>query len=151
MAPRPSAGLGRSAAGLLQTMLHRRRGIRWIAAGGAAVAVVMALSDDGSDGQPLNPTPAVPQQQGPADRLAPATRGVPVPVEGVALRVGDAVDVHAVLTGAAVAHGALVVDSGEEEAVVAVPVERVDAMVDALTTGGVILVLVPRVPLEAQG
>ena len=151
MAPRPSVGLGRSAAGLLQTMLHRRRGIRWVAAAGAAVAVLMALGDDGSDGRPLDPTPVGPPQQGPADRLAPATRGVPVPVEGVALRVGDIVDVHAVLTGAAVAHGALVIDSGGEEAVVAVPVERVDAMVDALTTGGVILVLVPRAPYEAQG
>lgn len=151
MAPRPSAGLGRSAAGLLQTMLHRRRGIRWAAAAGAAVAVLMALSDDGSDGRPLDPPPAAAQQQGPADRLAPATRGVPVPVEGVALRVGDAVDVHAVLTGAAVAHGAPVIDSADEEAVVAVPVEQVDAVVDALTTGGVILVLVPHASPEAQG
>ena len=59
---------------------------------------------------------------------------------------GDTVDVHAILDGTAVVRGALIVDSSEDEVVVAVPGDQVDAIVDALTTGGVVLVLVPQPP-----
>ena len=69
---------------------------------------------------------------------------MPVPVDSAVFAVGDAVDVHAILDGAPVVLGAPVVKAGEGEVVVAVPAEQVDATVDALTTGGVILVLVPQ-------
>ena len=138
---RPSARSRRSATGRLQTMLYRHRWLRWAAAGAAALAVLAALSDD-----PSGPTPAVTATPppGPAGLLPPHTRGVPVPVDSAVFAVGDAVDVHAILDGAAVVLGAPVVETGEGEVVVAVPTERVDATVDALTTGGVILVLVPQ-------
>ena len=138
---RPSARSSRSATGRLQTMLYRHRWLRWAAAGAAALAVLAALSDD-----PSGPTPAATAAPptGPAGLLPPHTRGVPVPVDSAVFAVGDAVDVHAILDGAAVVLGAPVVETGEGEVVVAVPAEQVDATVDALTTGGVILVLVPQ-------
>ncbi len=137
---RPSAR-SRRASGRLQTMLYRHRWLRWAAAGAAALAVLAALSDD-----PSGPTPAVTATPpaGPAGLLPPHTRGVPIPVDSAVFAVGDAVDVHAILDGAAVVLGAPVVETGEGEVVVAVPAEQVDATVDALTTGGVILVLVPH-------
>lgn len=148
MTARPSAGLGRSTTGWIQTLLHRRRGVRWIAAAGASVAAFMALGADRSGEPAIEQTVAVAPTPGPADRLAPATRGVPIPVDSAAFKVGDVVDIHEIRTGAAVARDALVVQAGDGDAVVAVPLERVHAVVDALTTGGVILVLVPRAPLE---
>ena len=137
---RPTARDGRSAIGRLQAMLYRHRWLRWAAAGGAALAVLAALSGDPSE-QPPAPVAILPP--GPASLLPPGTRGVPVPVDRTAYATGDSVDVHAVLDGAAVVLGALVVEAGEDEVLVAVPAEQVDATVDALTTGGVILVLVP--------
>ena len=138
---RPAARDGRSMTGRIQTTLYRHRWIRWAAAIGAALVVMVALSNDRSDPAPAT---AAPQPPGGASLLPPGTRGVPVPVESAAFTVGDSVDVHAVLDGAAVARAALVVEAGQDEVVVAVPAEQVDATVDALTTGGVILVLVPR-------
>ncbi len=142
---RPRPGVRRSAAGRIRTGLHRHRWLRWAAAGGAALAVFAALSGRSADPPPAAPVVLPP---GPADLLPLHTRGVPVPVEGQAFAPGDLVDVHAVLDGSAVVREALVVkvDDEGEEAVVAVPAEQVDATVDALTTGGVILVLVPRPP-----
>ena len=138
---RSAARAGRGTAGRLQTILYRHRWIRWAAAGGAALAVFAALSDDPSDPAPVSSAVRPP---GPAGLLPPHTRGVPVPVDSAAFAVGDAVDVHAILDGAAVVAGALVVEADGDEVIVAVPAERVDATVDALTTGGVILVLVPE-------
>ena len=145
---RPSARSSRSATGRLQTMLYRHRWLRWAAAGAAALAVLAALSDD-----PSGPTPAATATPppGPAGLLPPHTRGVPVPVDSAMFAVGDAVDVHAILDGAAVVLGAPVVETGEGEVVVAVPAEQVDATVDALTTGGVILVLVPQPASTSPG
>ena len=142
---RPRPGVRRSAAGRLRTGLHRHRWLRWAAASGAALAVFAALSGRSPDPPPAAPVVIPP---GPADLLPLHTRGVPVPVEGQAFAPGDLVDVHAVLDGSAVVRQALIVkvDDEGEEAVVAVPAEQVDATVDALTTGGVILVLVPRPP-----
>lgn len=139
---RPIAGPGRSTVGWIQTMLHRRRGVRWVAAAGAAVAVFVVLgSDDPSTG---GPEVLAIQPAGPVDRLPPDTRGVPVPGGNPAFNPGDMVDIHEIRTGAAVVVDATVVMAGEDDTIVAVPVDQVDAMVDALTTGGVILVLVPR-------
>ena len=139
--PARRSARSRRASGRLQTMLYRHRWLRWAAAGAAALAILAALSDD-----PAGPTPAATETPpaGPAGLLPPHTRGVPIPVDSAVFAVGDAVDVHAILDGAAVVLGAPVVETGEGEVVVAVPAEQVDATVDALTTGGVILVLVPH-------
>lgn len=140
---RSAARDGRSAVGRLQTMLYRHRWLRWAAAGGASLAMVAALRGDPPE---QVPAPSAVLPPGPAALLPPGTRGVPVPVDGAAYAAGDSVDVHAVLDGAAVVLGALVVEVDEERAMVAVPVEQVDPTVDALATGGVILVLVPQPP-----
>ena len=126
--------------GRFRIMLYRHRWLRWVAAGGAALAVLASLSEDSSD--PAQAPAAVPSP-GPSARLPPHTRGVPVPVDSAVFAVGDTVDVHAILDGAAVVLAAPVVEAGEDEVILAVPAEQVDATVDALTTGGLILVLVP--------
>ena len=144
---RPSARRP-SAAGRLRIMLYRHRWLRWAAAASAALAVLAALSDDPADPAPV---PTAILNPGPAGLLPPHTRGVPVPVHNAVFAVGDAVDVHAILDGAAVVLGAPVVSAGEDEVILAVPAEQVDATVDALTTGGVILVLVPSPPSPSPG
>jgi hypothetical protein len=121
-------------------MLYRHRWLRWAAAAGAALAVLAALSGDSPD-PPDTPAETVPP--GPSTLLPPATRGVPVPVGSTVFTVGDVVDVHAVLDGAAVVLGTPVVSASADEVILAVPTDHVDAAVDALTTGGVMLVLVP--------
>ena len=128
------------AAGRLRILLYRHRWLRWAAAAGAALAVLAALSGDSSDPAqaPVEAAPA-----GPSTRLPSGTRGVPVPVDSTVFSVGDTVDVHAVLDGAAVVLGAPVVSVTTDEVILAVPSDRVDATVDALATGGVMLVLVP--------
>ena len=130
-------------AGRLRIMLYRHRWLRWAAAAGAALAVLAALRGDPSGPAPA-PVTTVPP--GPAALLPPGTRGVPVPVDSEVFAAGDTVDVHAILDGTAVVLGALIVDSSEDEVVVAVPGGQVNATVDALTTGGVVLVLVPQPP-----
>ena len=137
---RPSARDGRSTAGRMRVILYRHRWVRWAAAGGAALAVVVSLQRTPTDPAP---PPVVTAPPGPAGLLPPGTRGVPIPATSLVFAARDWVDVHAVLDGAAVVRGALIVDATEDEVVVAVPVEQVDATVDALATGGVTLVLVP--------
>lgn len=130
----------RGAAWRLRIMLYRHRWLRWAAAAGAALVVLAALSGESSDPPPA---PAEIAPPGPSTRLPSGTRGVPVPVDSTVFAVGDAVDVHAVLDGAAVVLGAPVVSATTDEVILAVPSDRVDATVDALATGGVMLVLVP--------
>ena len=137
---RPSARDGRSTVGRIQAMLYRHRWVRWAAAGGAALTVVVSLHRTPADPAP-SPVEIMPP--GPAGLLPPGTRGVPVPATSQVFAAQDWVDVHAVLDGAAVVRNAVIVDVSENEVVVAVPGDRVDATVDALATGGVMLVLVP--------
>ena len=137
---RPSSRDGRSTAGRFRAMLYRHRWVRWAAAGGAALAVAVSLHRTPTDPAP---PPVVTTPPGPAGLLPPGTRGVPIPAASQVFAVRDWVDVHAVLDGAAVVRGALIVDATDDEVVVAVPDEQVDATVDALATGGVMLVLVP--------
>ena len=144
---RPSARQ-RSAAWRLRIMLYRHRWLRWAAAAGAALAALAALSGDSSD------PPEAPAEISPAGastRLPSGTRGVPVPVDSTVFAVDDVVDVHAVLDGSAVVLGAPVVSASTGEVILAVPSHRVDATVDALTTGGVILVLAPPPPSQSPG
>ena len=123
----------------IMIMLYRHRWLRWAAAAGAALVVLATLADD-----PFGPAPApaVTASPGPAALLPPGTRGVPMPVNSEVFAAGDTVDVHAIIDGTAVVLSALIVDASEDEVVVAVPGDQVDATVDALTTGGVVLVLV---------
>ena len=152
---RPSAHSNRSASARLRIMLYRHRWLRWAVAGGAALTVLIALDDDRSE-PPDEPPETV--SPGLSDRLPPGTRGVPVPTGSQVVAEGDRVDVHAILDGAAIVQDAPVVSATDREVIVqdapvvsatdrevivAVPAEQVDAIVDALTTGGVILVLVP--------
>ena len=137
---RPRVRNGRSTIGRIQSMLYRHRWVRFLAAGGAALAVLVALTDDRTE--PTHSTIEI-GPSGPAGLLPAGTRGVPVPVDSEVFAAGDTVDVHAILDGTAVVLSALIVDAGEDEVVVAVPGDQVDATVDALTTGGVVLVLVP--------
>ena len=141
---RPTVGPGRGG-GRLRTLLYRHRSLRWAAAVGASVAAFMALrapapSEPGEDCALV----AAAQATGPADVLPASARGVPVPNDSSALAVGDVVDVHAVLGGAAIVRDAVITGHHDNEAVVAVPAERVGSVVDALAAGGVVLVLVPR-------
>ncbi len=147
---RPPARHGPSAAAWLYTRLRHRRGLRLAAAAGAAVAVLVALgSNNSSERSPSAATALTSEDAGASQRLAPGTRGVTVPAGGIDLRVGDIVDVHEIRTGGAVVRAALVADAADEHILVAVPLERVDAMLDALTTGGVMLVLVPPTPMAS--
>ena len=140
---RPPARSRPGTAARLRIMLYRHRWLRWAAAAGAALVVLSTLAGDPSGPAPAPITTAPP---GPADLLPPGTRGVPVPVDSEVFAAGDTVDVHAILDGTAVVLGALIVDAREDDVVVAVPGDQVDATVDALTTGGVVLVLVPQPP-----
>jgi len=144
---RPSAKLSRTSAfdgrvtvARVQALLYRHRWIRWAAASTAALIVVISLRSDPPE-PVLTSTTAVPA--GPAAMLPAGTRGVPIPLTGKPFAVHNRVDVHAVADGAAVVRGALIVESGDGETVVAIPEAQVDATVDALFTGGVTLVLVP--------
>ncbi len=138
---RPRARDGRTALARIQAMLYRHRWVRWLAAGTAALAVALSLRETPTDPAP---PPTVTAPPGPAGLLPPGTRGVPIPTASGVFAAHDRVDVHAVLDGAEVARGALIVDVAADEVVVAVPHDRVDATVDALATGGVLLVLVPQ-------
>ncbi len=140
----PRISRARSAASQLQILLHRYRAIRWVAATAAAAAVFAVLTSDNADngtpsGDPENALESAPA----AARLVPGTRGVTIPDPGTAFAAGDLVDVHEVRTGSLVVREALVIEVTEDAALVAVPTGSVDALVDALTTGGVILALVP--------
>ena len=137
---RPSARDGRNTVGRIQAMLYRHRWVRWAAAGGAALTVAVSLHRTPPDPAP-SPVEVMPPE--PAGLLPPGTRGVPVPATSQVFATLDRVDVHAVLDGTAVVQDAVIVDVGQAEVVVAVPGDQVDATVDALATGGVMLVLVP--------
>ncbi len=138
----------RGTAGRLRIMLYRHRWLRWAAAVGAALAVLAALGDGPADPPPA---PEAAEPPGRSSQLPPDTRGVSVPVDSEMFAAGDVVDVHAVLDGAAVVLGAPVVSAGEDEVILAVPVPQVDPTVDALTTGGVVLVLVPTPANRSPG
>ena len=144
---RPTAGRSVTLTGLLQTLRYRYHSFRWIAAGGAAVAVFLALNSDPQGTDPAtdlsDPTNILDQERL-ASRLPAETRGVTIPTSSEVLTPGDYVDVHEVSTGTAVVGNVLVVEVTEDDTLIAVPTERIDTVVDSMTTGGVILVLVPR-------
>lgn len=140
----PRISRARSAASRLHILLHRYRAIRWVAATAAAAAVFAVLtSDNADDGAPPGDPADALESASSAARLPPGTRGMAIPDPGTAFAAGDLVDVHEVRTGSRVVREALVIEITEDAALVAVPTGSVDALVDALTTGGVMLALVP--------
>ena len=79
----------------------------------------------------------------PSSIVLPAgTRGVQLPRAEVLGGTGDVVDLHALINGAHLAQ-AVVVRSDESTVTVAVPTADVAAVVDAISQGGLISVLVP--------
>ena len=74
--------------------------------------------------------------------LPPGTRGVQLDRSDVVGQVGDVVDLHALLSGSYLAEG-VVVHGDEATVTVAVPTTDVAAVIDAISQGGLISVLVP--------
>ncbi len=106
----------------------------------------------GSDGSESSDGPADPLGAGPetglAARLPPGTRGVVVDVTRGRFDPGDVVDVHAASTGALVVTEVEVTGADQGGAVIAVHPDQVEPVIEAVTTGGVILVLVPALVPE---
>lgn len=141
---RPAEGRGRAAIGWFLTTRYRCRGLRWAAAAGAAVCVLLVLGSAGSEQSAgLDEAGSGPAGRG-ASRLPEGTRGVVVDAAWDGFKAGDAVDVHATSTGRLVVAGAEVVYSSGGEAVVAVGPDQVTAVIDAIADGGATLVLAPQ-------
>ena len=143
---RPTASLGQSATGWLRIVLYRYRGVRWIAAAGAAIISFISLQANPSyDSTTSQSDPFAALEQSQLSMLLPdGTRGMAVPTDSDVFAPGDRVDVHAVRTGKAVVDNALVIEITDDDTLISVPADQVSAMVDSLTTGGVILALVPQ-------
>lgn len=142
---RPAEGRGRAAIGWFLTTRYRYRGLRWAAAAGAAVCVLLVLGSAGSErpGTGLDEAGSGPAGRS-ASRLPEGTRGVVVDAAWDGFETGDAVDVHAASTGQRVVAEAEVVYSSGGEAVIAVRPDQVAAVIGAVAGGGVTLVLAPR-------
>ena len=77
-----------------------------------------------------------------AARLPDGSRGVAFPVElSFGLTVGATVDLHSMLTGQSVAVAATVVRVDDDGSTIAVEASRVDDVVDAMATGGIVVAL----------
>lgn len=74
--------------------------------------------------------------------LPPGTRGIQIVRSDVVGEVGDVVDLHALVSGTYLAQG-VVVHSDEAMVTVAVPATDVAVVVDAISQGGLVSVLVP--------
>lgn len=157
-------GASQAALASLRTTRRRVRGLRWLAAAAAALCAFAVLSSAAapdlaqqadqarqSDTSPQSDPPAEAAAGGvsgsgygtePALLLPPASRGVVVPVQSPVFTVGALVDVHEVRSSTLIVAAAGVVGSIENEVLIAVEPQQVSAVVDALTTGGVVLVLV---------
>ena len=137
---RPRPGRGRTAIGWFQTTRYRCRGLRWAAATGAAICVLLVLGSANDE-----PSEAGPEQSGTssATRLPDGTRGVIVNATWEGFKTGDIVDVHATTTGQRIVPKAEVLDAASGETVIAVQPDQVAAVITAKATGGVTLVLTP--------
>lgn len=137
---RPRPGRGRTAIGWFQTTRYRCRGLRWAAAAGAAICVLLVL---GSANEEQSTTRPEQSSANPATRLPASTRGVIVDAAWDGFKANDIVDVHAVSTGHRIVAKAKVLDAASGEAVIAVQPDQVAAVITAKATGGVTLVLTP--------
>ena len=137
---RPHPGRSRAAIGWFQTTRYRCRGLRWAAAAGAAICVLLVLSSANE-----NQSTTAPEQSNtsPTTQLPAGTRGVIVNTTWNGLKTGDTVDIHATTTGQRIVAKAEVVDAASNEAVIAVQPNQVPAVITAEAAGGVTLVLAP--------
>ena len=138
---RPHPGRGRAAIGWFQTTRYRCRGLRWAAAAGAAICVLLVL---GSANENQSTTALEQSNTSPTTRLPDNTRGVIVNATWDGFKPGDTVDIHATTTGQRIVTKAKVVDATSDEAVIAVQPDQVPAVITAKATGGVTLVLAPN-------
>lgn len=137
---RPHPGRGRAAIGWFQTTRYRCRGLRWAAAAGAAICVLLVL---GSANENQSTTGPEQSNTNSATRLPDGTRGVIVNAPWNGFKTGDTVDIHATTTGQRIVAKAKVVDAASDEAVIAVQPDQVPAVITADAAGGVTLVLAP--------
>ena len=137
---RPHPGRGRTAIGWFQTTRYRCRGLRWAAAAGAAICVLLVL---GSANEEQSTTEPEHSGTNSPTRLPHGTRGVIVNAAWDGFKTGDIVDIHATTTGQRIVPGAEVVDAASGETVIAVRPDQVTAVITAKATGGVTLVLAP--------
>ena len=137
---RPGPARGRAAIGWFLTTRYRCRGLRWVAAAGAAMCVLIVLGSSSPE-----PPEAGLGQSGTssASRLPDGTRGVIVDAAWNGFEAGDIVDVHAVSTGQRIVAEAEVTDATSGEAVIAIQPDQVPAVITAIATRGVTLVLAP--------
>ena len=143
---RPTANFSQNAIGWLQIVRYRYRGVRWIAAAGAAATAFISLQTGPSHNSTVSQIDSFDMldQSRLSIRLPDDTRGMAVPTDSDVFMPGDRVDVHAVRTGKAKVNDVLVVEVTDDDTVIAVPADQVAAVIDSLTTGGVILTLVPQ-------
>ena len=137
---RPHPGRGRTAIGWFQTTRYRCRGLRWAAAAGAAICMLLVLSSANEEQSTTKPEQS---STNPATRLPAGTRGVVVDAAWEGFKAGDIVDVHTVSTGQRIVANAEVVDAASGEAIIAVQPDQVAEVITAKATGGVTLVLAP--------
>lgn len=137
---RPRSARGRTAIGWFQTTRYRCRGLRWAAAVGAAICVLLVL---GSANEEQSTTGPEQSSANPATRLPAGTRGVIVNATWEGFKTGDIVDIHATTTGQRIVAKAEVLDTASGETVIAVRLDQVAAVITAKATGGVTLVLAP--------
>lgn len=141
---RPHPGRGRAAIGWFQTARYRCRGLRWAAAAGAAICVLLVLGSANENQSTTDPEQSnTNSSTGSATRLPDGTRGVIVNAPWNGFKAGDIVDIHATTTGQRIVAKAKVVDAASDEAVIAVQPDQVPAVITATSTGGVTLVLAP--------
>ena len=138
---RPHPGRGRAAIGWFQTTRYRCRGLRWAAAAGAAICVLLVLSSANENQSKTDPEQS---NTNSTTRLPADTRGVIVNAPWNGFKAGDIVDIHATTTGQRIVAKAKVVDAASDEAVIAVQPNQVPAVITADAAGGVTLVLAPN-------
>lgn len=141
---RPHPGRGRTAIGWFQTTRYRCRGLRWAAAAGAAICVLLVLSSANEEQSTTEPEHSgTNSATRPASQLPAGTRGVIVNATWEGFKAGDIVDVHSTSTGQRIVAKAEVLDAASGEAIIAVQPDQVAAVITAKATGGVTLVLAP--------
>ena len=77
-----------------------------------------------------------------AARLPPGTAGLGIDDGGADFTIGDRIDLHGLLTGIRLARDAEVIALADGGITVAIGSAEIDAVIRALTTGGVVPVLV---------
>ena len=140
---RPRRRHWRSITGWLALLPHRSTRVRWIAASGAAICTLIAVTQASSNQPNTSPAATTAAADSLGTKLEDEMRGVVVPVSAQVFRTGDIVDIHSRLDAEPISMAATIIAVADSDLVIAVPASQVSAIVDALTTGGVALALVP--------